>query len=628
MQALGGTQPDVLAAYVEAARPQVKNLALSLTRAKSRAGREVLARLAAPEMTAAELEAGAVGYLGGVSGDRAAFAASLQLPAALEYAYVAAAQDIVAADRQVARGLLTAVADVHGEEALGQRDVELLLQLALKARDFSTAERLLSAHEVRGTVRQFASIDALNPWIRPDVDESVWLARLNDELYGDWLHPVTLVPHGATPFDRLTAGTTRPVRHERKITVIMSSYNPDPTLLTAVRSVVEQTWQNFELLVVDDASPAPTPGVLEAAERMDPRVRVIRKAVNGGTYRARNTALTQATGDFFTCVDSDDWAHPQRLERSVQPLLSDPSLLATRGFGLRATSDLELSRVGRRGRIVVSSSLMVRTYPVLNRLGFFDPVRKGADNEYALRLEAAFGGYVLDLPEDILTVLLADEDSLSASDFSTDWRHPARAEYSASQRHFHRDIASGRSTAFLDPEAPRRFPAPRLWERYPQDGEPGGVLDLCVVADWRAACVDDSTVGLVVDAVEQGSAIGVVHLESVHAMRRRSEPVAPALRELIATCRVERVYLDEGREVDTVVVADPRPFQYPGETTVRLRAHRVYARRLTEPESRGQYDRVTVGRHLADVFGVAPEWGVSLPHRAVARAADEGAADG
>lgn len=608
---------EVLQSYVALARPQVPLLTTSLARARSRTGREILAALAWPGSTAAQLEAAAADHAPGRGS--AAFARELDVPAALDYAYLAAVQPLSPDDRMAARGLLDAVRAVHGEDALQRRDAEILLQLAIDARDFTAAEHVLGTRQLRGSVRELAEADVVNPWIRPGADEEAWLGRLNANLFDGRLDPVALLPEGPTVFDRLTAGVRGAVQHDARITVIMSAYNPGQHLLTAVRSVVEQTWQNLELLIVDDASPAPAPGVLEAAERMDPRVRVIRKTVNGGTYRARNTALTEATGDFFTCVDSDDWAHPQRLERSVRPLLEDDSLMATRASGVRASADLELSRVGRGGRILVSSSLMVRTFPGLNRLGFFDTVRKGADNEYALRLEAAYDGLVLDLPrQHVLTVLLADDDSLSASDFAPGWRHPSRAEYAESQRRFHEDVFAGRRPAFLDPAAPRAFPAPRRWERYPQDGAPGPVLDLCVVADWRSGCVDEATLAYVTAAADRGAVVGLVHLESLHDLRPTLDTVTPGLRELIAEGRVERVYLDDDRETAALVVADPRPLQFPGEVQVRLRARRVHARSLDAAERAAQYDRDTVGGYLAGVFGHPVDWSPDLPGAATA----------
>lgn len=584
----------------------LRALAVSLTRTRSRAGRELLAPLVLAGHDAAELEDLAADYLRGprTEPQLATFARRLDAAAALQYAYVTAAQDLAPTDHDVARGLLGAVVDVHGQGVLGRSDAELHLQLALAARDFATVEHLLGTAPLRKTVRQLAVVDAANPWIRPGRAEREWVERLNTDLYGGSLVPVTLRPEGPTPFDRLTVAEPRPVSHEQRITVIMSAYNPDQHLLTAVRSVLEQTWQNFELLVVDDASPAPTPGVLEAVGRMDPRVRVIRKRVNGGTYRARNTALAQATGDFFTCLDSDDWAHPQRLEMGVRPLLADTTLMATRGFGVRATPELELSRVGRGGRIVASSSLMVRTFPGLNRLGFFDPVRKAADNEYALRLEAAFGGVVLDLPRHPLTVLLADDASLSAADFSPGWRHPARTEYAESQQRFHAEVAARRRPAFLDPLGPRLFPAPRRWQRLPQDGEPGPTLDLCVIADWREPDVDEATIDRVTAAAARGAVVGVVHLESLHDLRTSVAPVLPQLRALIAEGTVERVYLDDDRAASHVLVADPRPFQYPGEVEVRLRAERLTVRRLPALH----HDEATVTAHLTTAFGLAPQW--------------------
>ncbi|MGC0250368.1 glycosyltransferase family 2 protein [Pseudactinotalea sp. Z1748] len=536
------------------------------------------------------------------------FGRGLERLSALQYAYVIASQSLTATDRDAARGLLAAVLDAHGESGFDRLDAELLLHLALKERDFETVDRVLDTMPLRRGVRQLGQTDAVNPWIRPGCDEATWLAALNENLYGGVLLPVALRSDGETPFDRLTAGAFRPVTHERRITVVMSCYNPDRHLLTAVRSVVEQTWQNFELLIVDDASTAPEPGVLEATERMDGRVRVIRKSVNGGTYRARNMALRQATGDFFTCVDSDDWIHPQRLELSVAPLLSDPALIATRGSGVRATPEVEFSRIGRGGRMVASSSLMVRTFPGLIRLGFFDSVRKAADNEYAMRLEAAFGGSIVTLPRHALTVLLSHDASLSASDFAPGWRHGARSEYTESQERFHREIREGQRSAFLDPNAPRPFPAPRRWERHPEDGEPPGALDLCVIADWRSECADEAIVDYLSQVASRGGRVGVVHTESLHVLRAVADPITPVLRELIATGSIERIYLDDVREIRRLVIGDPRPFQFPDEVAVRLNPGRLQVRSMAVAEALGQYDAETVGKHLRGMFGVSPTW--------------------
>src|SRR5699024_6470714 len=99
-------------------------------------------------------------------------------------------------------------------------------------------------------------------------------------------------------------------------------------LLTSLASITSQSWENLEILVVDDASGAAFSDIFRRAEALDPRVRLLRMAVNGGSYLARNAAIEQARGSFITFQDADDWSHPQRIERQVEALLNAPAVPA------------------------------------------------------------------------------------------------------------------------------------------------------------------------------------------------------------------------------------------------------------------------------------------------------------
>lgn len=590
---------DIVGRYAAASADHPERLTNALVRTKSRAGRDVLAALASGgRATSAELEDVGRAYR---QGRRPAD--TLNLLRVRDLARVVALQTTAPGDRAAALGLFQLVLDQR-PEALGNRELTLVVQLAIKERDFALADSVAAgASLAEGVARQIAA-DLANPWIRGG-EEARWVDALNGVLFGPEVAQAVLLPSGDTPFDRLTTAPTERIDDARKITVVISCYNPDRHLLTAVRSVLEQTWQNLELFVVDDASPAPLPGILEQVEGMDPRVTVIRKALNGGTYRARNTALRRSTGDFFTCLDSDDWAHPQRLELGVRPLLEDESLVATRSKGVRATEQMELTRVGYGSRFNAASSLMVRTFPVVNRVGFFDPVRKAADNEYALRVEAAFNGRVVDVPGHALTVLLADEGSLSASDYSPGWRHPARAEYAASYAAWHRDVQWRKAPMFLPPHGRRPFPAPRRWERHPQDGPPGPSLDAVVVADWRVGVVSEHALDGLAKLLGGGRRVGVVHHESL-TDSSADESVAPPVRDLIHRGEIERLYLDDARHSSLTVVADPRVMQFPPLLVPRLTSGRVVV--VEDRDATGQYARSDVDGHVRELLGAEPVW--------------------
>jgi len=100
-----------------------------------------------------------------------------------------------------------------------------------------------------------------------------------------------------------------------EISVIIPAYNTEAYIRRAVDSILDQTFSDFEIIVVDDASTDNTVQVL--TEINDPRLKIFRQPQNGGAGAARNRALQEATGHWVAVLDSDDWYAPERLERLV-----------------------------------------------------------------------------------------------------------------------------------------------------------------------------------------------------------------------------------------------------------------------------------------------------------------------
>ncbi|MEM9450861.1 MAG: glycosyltransferase family 2 protein [Cyanobacteria bacterium P01_E01_bin.6] len=100
------------------------------------------------------------------------------------------------------------------------------------------------------------------------------------------------------------------------VSVIMPAYNTADYIADAIKSALNQTIQNIEVIVVDDASSDATADVAESLG--DPRVKVIRLPENGGAAVARNRALDEAQGVWVAVLDSDDWYAADRLEALLQ----------------------------------------------------------------------------------------------------------------------------------------------------------------------------------------------------------------------------------------------------------------------------------------------------------------------
>jgi glycosyltransferase involved in cell wall biosynthesis len=101
----------------------------------------------------------------------------------------------------------------------------------------------------------------------------------------------------------------------KKISVIIPVYNAEKYVAAAVESVLSQTYNNIELLIIDDGSPDKS---IEVCQQFtDPRIKIIRQA-NKGVSAARNTGIHHAKGDYIAFLDADDIWTPSKLEKHVE----------------------------------------------------------------------------------------------------------------------------------------------------------------------------------------------------------------------------------------------------------------------------------------------------------------------
>jgi glycosyltransferase involved in cell wall biosynthesis len=110
------------------------------------------------------------------------------------------------------------------------------------------------------------------------------------------------------------------------VTVVMCVYNAGRYLRPSLLSIIDQTYKNLDILIIDDGS---TDGCFGSIQDLlvDERVRVIHQA-NSGKPVAVNRALDRIRGEFFAIQDADDISHPTRIERQVRALLNNPHLAA------------------------------------------------------------------------------------------------------------------------------------------------------------------------------------------------------------------------------------------------------------------------------------------------------------
>lgn len=93
---------------------------------------------------------------------------------------------------------------------------------------------------------------------------------------------------------------------EELVSVIIPVYKVEKYLERCVESVQKQTFQNLEIILVDDGSPDLCGAMCDEMAKTDPRIKVIHKN-NGGLSDARNVGIEMASGNYIVFVDSDDW---------------------------------------------------------------------------------------------------------------------------------------------------------------------------------------------------------------------------------------------------------------------------------------------------------------------------------
>jgi glycosyltransferase involved in cell wall biosynthesis len=347
------------------------------------------------------------------------------------------------------------------------------------------------------------------------------VAALNRVFAAEGLAPIERAgSRGLRALDALAApSATAHTDPACRVSVIVPVFNASATLPTALRALQAQTWQNLEIVIVDDGSTDGTADVADAAAATDDRIVVVHRTSNAGAYAARNLGLARASGDLVTVHDADDWSHPQKIAEQAAPLVEGRAR-ATLSMWVRVDEDLRVSWHPIPSRAVLRpnfSSLMV-TREVVERLGVWDDVRVNADAEYLRRVIAVFGDDALAhcRPRAPLALGRRTDESLTAehgvairSFFEV---AGARRLYTAGYEWWHarQDFAASLP---VRADAPRcAFPVPRLLRS--GDDVPQRV-DVVLAGDLRRRSVVAHLARHARSAARRGSTVRLLDLPAI-----------------------------------------------------------------------------------------------------------------
>ncbi|MBR5279197.1 MAG: glycosyltransferase, partial [Clostridia bacterium] len=139
------------------------------------------------------------------------------------------------------------------------------------------------------------------------------------------------------------------------ISVIVPVYKVEKYLNKCVESIVNQTYKNLEIILVDDGSPDNCPAMCDSWAEKDTRIKVVHKP-NGGLSDARNAGMAVATGEYIAFVDSDDWAETDFIQRLYDSIIDNNSDISACGVKMVWEDNTESRNLTQNGDCVLDNT--------------------------------------------------------------------------------------------------------------------------------------------------------------------------------------------------------------------------------------------------------------------------------
>jgi teichuronic acid biosynthesis glycosyltransferase TuaG len=134
---------------------------------------------------------------------------------------------------------------------------------------------------------------------------------------------------------------------EEKVSVIMPCYNSSRFIIDAIESVQNQTYEKWELIIVDDGSTDDTVSKIKNIIKKDNRIKLFVNKQNSGAAMSRNKAISLATGRYIAFLDSDDLWHPNKLEKQLRFMQEGDLAFTFTMYSLIDEEGKELNKVVR-----------------------------------------------------------------------------------------------------------------------------------------------------------------------------------------------------------------------------------------------------------------------------------------
>lgn len=263
------------------------------------------------------------------------------------------------------------------------------------------------------------------------------------------------------------------------VSVIIPAYNRADLLPRAIDSVLAQTYQHFEIIIVDDASTDDTQAVVQAIG--DRRIRYLRHERNQGGASARNTGIDAASGEFVAFLDSDDVWLPEKLERQLDFIGSSGEDSGNTLYYAQSVSDDGLKKIvlPKRGKLLhealttylfqkggdVQTISVILNRELAAKIRFRADLKRHQDWDFYIRLEKS--GVSFAFLSEPLSVYYRDS-------------RPDRIGASSVTSLSHNWLAENQDS--FSPAAARAFRAELIAPRLAANGSPGAAARLVIFA--------------------------------------------------------------------------------------------------------------------------------------------------
>ena len=227
-----------------------------------------------------------------------------------------------------------------------------------------------------------------------------------------------------------------------KLSVILPVYNGERYISQAIESVLNQTFGDFELIIIDDGSDDDTSKILAQFKQGDQRIKIIRNIRNLGVVKSLNIGLRSAAGDFIARIDADDIWKSDKLERQIKHFENDAELYlsATAKInidenGVERMDDLypqifdyhEIRKSILKRNIICHSSVVFKR-KILEEVGYYnESYINSEDYEYWIRIAAS---HKIEILEDPLVCYRISKETVSYNRIKEQRRYAIKAKIS------------------------------------------------------------------------------------------------------------------------------------------------------------------------------------------------------